>query len=89
MKQHVEDNQEARQTVAEALRRPMYEVIPLQGAEEQVMEHVPKAVKVTVRASPKKAIESTLELAERRSTRGYATTPHLSARLVPDAAHLG
>jgi methylenetetrahydrofolate reductase (NADPH) len=88
MKQDVEDNQEAKQAVAEALRRPRYEVIPLQGAEEQVVEHVPVDMKLTVTASPKKGIESTLELAERLSKRGYATAPHLSARLVRDEVHL-
>jgi methylenetetrahydrofolate reductase (NADPH) len=88
MKQDVEGNREAKQTVAEALRRPRYEVIPLQGAEEQVARHVPKDVKVTVTASPKKGIESTLELAELLSKRGYQTAPHLSARLVRDEAHL-
>jgi methylenetetrahydrofolate reductase (NADPH) len=88
MKQDVEDNQEAQQAVAETLRRPRYEVIPLQGAEEQVVEHVHVDVKLTVTASPKKGIESTLELAERLSKRGYATAPHLSARLVRDEVHL-
>jgi methylenetetrahydrofolate reductase (NADPH) len=88
MKQDVEDNQEAKQTVAEALQRPRYEVIPLKGAEEQVVEHVPSEVKLTVTASPKKGIESTLELAERLSKRGYETAPHLAARLVRDEAHL-
>jgi len=88
MKQQTKDDKKTREMVAEALRRPRYEVIPLQGAEEQVVEHVPKDVKVTVTASPKKGIESTLELAERLSKRGYATAPHLSARLVRDEVHL-
>jgi methylenetetrahydrofolate reductase (NADPH) len=88
MKQQTKDDQKTREVVAEALRRPRYEVIPLQGAEEQVVEHVPKDVKVTVTASPKKGIESTLELAERLSKRGYETVPHLSARLVRDESHL-
>ena len=88
MKQQIKDDKKTREMVAEALRRPRYEVIPLQGAEEQVVEHVPKDVKVTVTASPRKGIESTLELAERLSKRGYATAPHLSARLVRDEVHL-
>src|ERR671917_2454161 len=88
MEQRTKDNGKATEAVAEALRRPRYEMIPLQGAEEQVVEHVPKDVKVTVTASPKKGIESTLELAERLSKRGYETSPHLSARLVRDEAHL-
>ncbi len=88
MKQGTEENRDARQAVTDALRRPRYEVIPLQGVEDQVAEHVPKDVKVTVTASPKKGIESTLELAERLSERGYETVPHLSARLIRDDAHL-
>ena len=88
MKQQIKDDNKTREMVAEALRRPRYEVIPLQGAEEQVVEHVPKDVKVTVTASPKKGIESTLDLAERLSKRGYETAPHLSARLVRDEVHL-
>ena len=70
MEQRTKDNGKATEAVAEALRRPRYEVIPLQGAEEQIVEHVPKDVKVTVTASPRKGIESTLELAERLSKRG-------------------
>jgi methylenetetrahydrofolate reductase (NADH) len=88
MKQGTDENRDARQTVTDALRRPRYEVIPLQGVEDLVVEHVPKDVKVTVTASPRKGIESTLELAERLSERGYETVPHLSARLIRDDAHL-
>ncbi len=88
MKQGTRENEYAREKVAEALRRPRYEVIPLRGAEEQVVRHAPKDVKITVTASPKKGIESTLGLAERLSKRGYETAPHLSARLVRDGAHL-
>jgi methylenetetrahydrofolate reductase (NADPH) len=88
MEQETRDNQKARAVVAGALRRPRYEVIPLQGAEEQVVEHVPKEIKLTVTASPKKGIEETLRLAERLSGRGYEVAPHISARLVRDEAHL-
>jgi methylenetetrahydrofolate reductase (NADPH) len=74
--------------LAEALRRPRYEVIPLGGVEEAIVEHVPKSIKLTVTASPKKGIEETLRLAERLSGRGYEVAPHISARLVRDEAHL-
>ena len=80
--------EESKHTLVEALRRPRYEVIPLQGVEEAVVEHVPKDVKLTVTASPQKGIGTTLELAERLSKRGYQAVPHLSARLVVDEAHL-
>jgi methylenetetrahydrofolate reductase (NADH) len=85
MKQETEDNQKV---IAEALRRPRYEVIPLRGVEEQVVEHVPRDIKLTVTASPTKGLESTLELAERLSKRGYEVIPHLAARLVKDEVHL-
>jgi methylenetetrahydrofolate reductase (NADPH) len=88
MKQETKDNQKAREVVTEALRRPRYEVIPLQGTEEQIIEHVPKEIKLTVTASAKKGIESTMELAELLAKQGYETVPHLSARLIKDEAHL-
>lgn len=75
--------------LVEALRRPRYEVIPLPGIEERVLEHVPKHIKLTVTASPKKGLGPTLELAEKLSGEGFAVAPHLSARLVRDRAHLG
>ena len=56
--------------------------------DDQVVEHVPKDVKFTETASPKKGVESTLEPADRLSERGYTTVPHLSARLIRDEAHL-
>ncbi len=88
MKQRTTGDQEAREAVAEALRRPRYEVIPLRRAEEQVLEHVPKHIKLTVTASPKKGVGGTLELAEQLSKQGYEVSPHLSARLIRDEAHL-
>ena len=81
--------QDRRSALIEALRRPRYEVIPLPGIEDQVLEHVPKHVKLTVTASPKKGIQPTLELAERLSREGFGVAPHLSARLIRDRAELG
>ena len=74
--------------VAERLRRPRFEVIPLDGIEEQVLAHLGRDVKVTVTASPRKGLEATLDLSERLARAGYRTVPHLSARLVRDRAHL-
>ena len=72
----------------ELLRRPRYEVIPLDGTEEQVLAHVPRDVTVTVTASPAKGLEPTLALAGALAHHGYAVVPHLSARLVADAAEV-
>jgi len=71
------------------LRRPRFEVLPLDGIEDEVREHLaPTDVKVTVTASPNQGLEPTLALAERLSGAGYQAVPHLSARLVRDRAHL-
>lgn len=75
-------------TVSELLRNSRFEILPLDGIEDQVREHLPKDVKVTVTASPRKGLEATLDLSERLARVGYPVVPHLSARLVRDRAHL-
>ena len=75
--------------LAEALRHPRYEVIPLDGTEEAVVEHVPKSIGLTVTASPAKGLGATIDLAGRLARHGYRVAPHLSARLVRDEVHLG
>jgi methylenetetrahydrofolate reductase (NADPH) len=80
--------QEQGQALADLLRHPRFEVLPLDGIEEQVREHLPTEVKVTVTASPRKGLEATLELSERLAAAGYPVVPHLSARLVRDRPHL-
>ncbi len=74
--------------LAERLRHPRYEVLPLDGIEAAVLEHVPKDVTVTVTASPSRGLDATLGVGELLAREGYAVVPHISARLVRDAAHL-
>jgi methylenetetrahydrofolate reductase (NADPH) len=74
--------------VADLLARSRYEVIPLAGVEEKVLEHVPRDVTITVTASPLKGLEPTFELASSLAAHGYPVVPHLSARLIVDRAHL-
>jgi methylenetetrahydrofolate reductase (NADPH) len=76
------------EALAEALRHPTYEVIPLDGTEEAVVEHVPKGIELTVTASPARGIEATLDLAGRLAGHGFKVSPHLSARLIRDEVHL-
>ena len=71
-----------------ALEHARYEVLPLEGIVDEVVAHVPRAVKVTVTASPAKGLEPTLAVAEQLAAREYEVVPHLSARLVRDKAHL-
>src|SRR3954447_13120365 len=75
--------------LARLLRAARFEVIPLDGVEEQVLAHLPTHVKVTVTASPRRGLEATLELTERLTRAASAPAPHLSARLVRDRVHLG
>jgi methylenetetrahydrofolate reductase (NADPH) len=86
--QRAADSREARRSLADRLRHPRFEILPLDGIEDEVREHVPTDVKVTVTASPRKGLEATLDLSERLSGGGYTVVPHLSARLVRDRAHL-
>jgi methylenetetrahydrofolate reductase (NADPH) len=71
-----------------ALERPRYEVLPLAGISDEVLSHVPPAVKVTVTASPSRGLEPTLRVVEDLAAREYAAVPHLAARLVRDRNHL-
>lgn len=75
-------------TVSELLARARFEILPLDGIEDQVLEHLRPDTKVTVTASPRKGLDATLELCEHLARAGYPVVPHLSARLVRDRAHL-
>ena len=76
------------QALAKYLAHPRYEVIPLEGIEDELLAHVPRDVKITVTVSPTKGLEPTLDLSERLAGHGYEVVPHLSARLVLDDGHL-
>jgi methylenetetrahydrofolate reductase (NADH) len=76
------------EAVAQALRRPRYEVLPLGDVVDLVAEHVPRDVTVTVTASPARGLASTLDVAERLAAHGHRVVPHLAARLVTGEAHL-
>src|SRR5918911_1713605 len=74
--------------LAQALKHPRYEVIPLDGTEEQVLKNSQKKAKLKVTASPQKGMEVTLQLAEQLAAQGYHVAPHLSARLIEDGARV-
>jgi methylenetetrahydrofolate reductase (NADPH) len=80
--------QEHALALTEALRRPRYEVIPLEGVVDRVAEHVPGDAKLAVTASPRRGIERTLDVAAALAELGYRVVPHVSARLVADETHL-
>ncbi len=77
----------SRTALADLLRSPTFELIPLKSAMDQAA-HLPPGSTVSVTASPTKGLEATVDLASRLQLAGFAVTPHLSARMVRDRAHL-
>lgn len=63
-------------------------MIPVDGVEQEVLQHVPSQLTVTITSSPSRGPEATLALAERLTDRGYKVVPHLAARLIADRAQL-
>jgi methylenetetrahydrofolate reductase (NADH) len=74
-----------------ALRRLVaqakYELIPLESVIAKA-EALPEGSSVTVTASPSHGIEATFDVAEALQARGHDVTPHLSAHMIRDRAHL-
>jgi methylenetetrahydrofolate reductase (NADPH) len=74
-----------RQTrLAELLGNVSYEVVPLKGAEQAVLAHVPTTVPLNVTVTEARGMEATLRLTERLRPHGYDVAPHLAARLFAD-----
>jgi methylenetetrahydrofolate reductase (NADPH) len=63
-------------------------VIPVDGVEQVVLDHVPRTLTITVTSSPRRGAQATLELTERLVKHGYQVVPHLAARLIADRAQL-
>ena len=74
--------------VVPLLRAARYEVLPTAGAEQSVLDWVPREPTITVTASPARGLDATLDLTAALAGHGYQVVPHLSARLVRDEAHL-
>ena len=64
-----------------------YELIPLKNVRDQAAA-VPPRSRVTVTASPSHGIEATFDVCEYVVGLGHEVTPHLSAHMVRDRAHL-
>lgn len=69
------------------LESPLFEMIPLRNAADQA-SHLQPGSRVSVTASPNKTLEDSLDLAAELADRGFSVTPHLSARMTRDMAHL-
>jgi methylenetetrahydrofolate reductase (NADPH) len=64
-----------------------YELIPLASALDHAAA-LPSGAQVTVTASPSHGIEATFDLAEAVASRDHDVTPHVSAHMIRDRAHL-
>ena len=66
--------------------RPQFEVIPLPGALEAVIAHLPPGARVSVTSSPTQGQEASLTLAAELARAGFTAIPHLAARRIHGAA---
>jgi methylenetetrahydrofolate reductase (NADPH) len=73
--------------LANVLRDPTFELIPLKNADDQA-GHLPPGSRVSVTSSPAKGLMATVDLSLRLHERGFHVIPHLSARLTRDRAEL-
>jgi methylenetetrahydrofolate reductase (NADPH) len=74
--------------LARLLSRLRYEILPLDGIVEDVLEHVPRELTLTVTVSPRRGLAHSLDVVQQLGGHGYTVVPHLSARLIRDSAHL-
>ena len=86
-RRHARLSPSAREALGALLRSPTFELIPLKSAMDQAA-YLPPGATVSVTASPTKGLEATVDLAGRLQLAGFSVTPHLSARMVRDRAHL-
>jgi methylenetetrahydrofolate reductase (NADPH) len=86
-KQEVTLSPEQRSALGAVVGNAKYEVIPLKNVRDQAAM-IPPGSQVTVTASPSHTLESTLDIAEFVKGLGHEVTPHFSARMTRDRAHL-
>lgn len=80
-------SEDERTALKNLVAQPLFELIPLRDALPRA-EALPPGSAVTVTASPSHGLEATLDLAGALQARGHDATPHLSAHMVRDEAHL-
>lgn len=86
-RQRTELSEAQRAALKRLVAEAKYELIPLRNVLERA-EVLPSGAAVTVTASPSHGIEATFDVAEAVAARGHDVTPHLSAHMIRDRAHL-
>lgn len=84
----VRRRRDRRPDLSAVLDRPRFEVLPVPGIEDEVAASVPAHATVTVTASRRRGIHTTLDIATRLAERGTYAVPHLAARLIADESEL-
>ncbi len=74
-------------SLAELLRHPQFEVVPVASL-AAAAEDLPPGATVAVTASPRQGMDATIDTAVSLAGRGFTAVPHLSARLTRDHAHV-
>ncbi|MDQ4490815.1 methylenetetrahydrofolate reductase [Sinomonas sp. ASV486] len=82
------DSSSAREALAGLIGNVSYEVMPFKKTYDDVLEHVPNHIQLTITVTEAKGLEPTLDLAERLSAKGYGVNPHLPARQIRDRQEL-
>lgn len=77
----------AREALARILGEPTFELVPLKNALDQAA-FLPPGATVSITVSPARGVDATVALSEQLQARGFRAVPHLSARMIRDAAHL-
>jgi methylenetetrahydrofolate reductase (NADPH) len=80
-------SKEQRAALRAVVANAKYELIPLKNVRDQAAALPPRS-RATVTASPQHGIETTLEVSEFVASLGHEVTPHLSAHMIRDRAHL-
>ena len=68
--------------------QPRFEVLPVPGITDKVLESLPAHATVAVTASPRRGNEETINTAVSLALQGVSVVPHLSARMVRGEAEL-
>jgi len=80
-------SKEQRAALSAVVANAKYELIPLKNVRDQAAALPPKS-RATVTASPQHGIETTFDVSEYVAGLGHEVTPHLSAHMIRDRAHL-
>jgi methylenetetrahydrofolate reductase (NADPH) len=80
-------SREQRAALSAVVANAKYELIPLKNVRDQAAALPPRS-RTTVTASPTHGIEATFDVSEYVAGLGHEVTPHLSAHMIRDRAHL-